>query len=54
MRVAQASVDDLGNGLYLRFVLQHLAGAVGGIPNHTDLPASGGLWQINPVRQLVQ
>ncbi len=54
MRIAQTGVDHLGNGLHLRFVLQQLAGAVGGVTHDADLPARTGLRQVDAVRELVK
>ncbi len=54
MRVAQAGVDHLSNGLHLGFVLKQLAGAVGSVTYDADLPACTGLRQVDAVRELIQ
>ena len=49
MGIAQARINHLSDCLYLRFVLQHLTGAVVSVAYHANLPASAGFGKINTV-----
>ena len=49
MRITETRVNHLGDRLYLRFVLEHLAGTVSSIPDNPNLPAGSGFGKSNTV-----
>ncbi|SAF60376.1 Uncharacterised protein [Enterobacter hormaechei] len=54
MGITQARINHLSDCLYLRFILQHLAGAVVGVAYHTNLPACTGFRKINAMGQFIE
>ncbi|SAE23982.1 Uncharacterised protein [Enterobacter hormaechei] len=52
--ITQARINNLSDRLYLRFVLQHLAGAVVGVANHANLPARTGFRKINAMGEFIE
>ncbi|CZY40272.1 Uncharacterised protein [Enterobacter hormaechei] len=54
MGITQARINHLSDCLYLRFVLQQLAGAVFGVTYHANLPARTGFRKINAMGQFIE